>query len=177
MLMRQKTPTTPSVSSKDPSENGRRGLWRLGTVPPANRPKGSWKNCHGIKSRHLISKATSPWHLQNTGPHVTRGCGGRGGWHFLQGLERGTRVALLGQHSLLIPRLRAKVWLRLSETFGAIYLILFEKSLFQVVTGMTAQNKTNLRLALLLASRRSSRERRHRRTTVDLDWDSGLEWS
>lgn len=45
---------------------------------------------------------------------------------------------------------------------------MFEKSLFQVVTGMTAQNKTNLRPALLLASRRSSRELRNQRTTADL---------
>lgn len=90
-------------------------------------------------------------------------------------VQRGdTRAALPGLHSLLIPRLGAKVWLCLRETFGAIYLILFEKSLFQVVTRMTAQNKTNLRPALLLASRRSSRELRGQRTIVDLGRDFGL---
>ena len=39
-------------------------------------------------------------------------------------VQRGdTRAALLGLHSLLVPRLRVKVWLFLRETFGAIYLI------------------------------------------------------
>lgn len=61
-------------------------------------------------------------------------------------------AALLGPVTkpvLLFPRLGAKVWMCPRETFGAIYLILFEKSLFQVVTGMTSQNKNNLRPALL----------------------------
>lgn len=65
------------------------------------------------------------------------------------------RAALLGlarKPVLLFPSLGAKVWMCLREMFGAIYLILFEKSLFQVVTGMTAQNKTNLRPALLRVS-------------------------
>lgn len=132
------------------------------------------KNCHRIKSRHLISEATAPWHLQNVGPHVTRGCGGRGGWHFLQGAERGHACCSPGAALLVDSEAGAKVWLCLRETFGAIYLILFEKSLFQVVTRMTAQNKTNLRPALPLASRRSSRELRGQRTIVDLGRDFGL---
>lgn len=174
--MRQKTPTTPSLSSKHPSKNGGRRLWRLGLCLPPTGQRGSWKKkCYEIKSRYLISKAIAPWHLQNTGPHVTRGSGGRGGWHFLQGLERGHACRSPGAVLLVFPRLRAKVWLCLREMFGVIYLILFEKSLFQVVTGMTAQNKTNLRPALLLASRRSSRELRDQQTTVDLGRDSRLE--
>lgn len=67
---------------------------------------------------------------------------------------------------MLFPRLGAKVWLCLKETFGTICLILFEKSLFRVVTAMTAQNKTNLRPVILRDSLRSSHELRGRRVWI-----------
>lgn len=86
----------------------------------------------------------------------------KGGWHFLQGAaEAGTCLAVLpGFGGRLLSQAPGKRWLRLWESFRAIHLILFEKSLVQVVISVTAQNKTNSRPPLLLVSLRTPRRQR-----------------
>lgn len=67
------------------------------------------------------------------------------------------------RRSVVVSEAPGKRWLCLRESFGTIYLILFEKSLIQVVIGVTAQNKINSRPPLLLVSLRTPRRQRGER--------------